>query len=169
MVLVDPRDVTQAGIYADEELATYEGVIGLYGLVGRLGIQRWSSANTELLQDLPPRQRDESAALGLSYRQLRGAQAEWELGNRAADAVALSDVPLVTPLIVLSASEADSSFDERQRAAFTAQHAQLAARSPRWEHREVVGADHLTVVTRADHAQAVSAAVQELFVQPHSP
>jgi pimeloyl-ACP methyl ester carboxylesterase len=163
VVLIDPRDVTQEGIYTAEELAAFEQVIGMYGLAGRLGIVRMNGAAAAATQDLPPQQAAAGAALTASYRHLGNARAEWDLGNSAAELVRRIDVAPTTPLRVLSAGAADDSFNVQQRTAMTAQHAQLAERSPHWTHQVVDGAEHVSIVTRQEFAQAVSAATLEML------
>jgi pimeloyl-ACP methyl ester carboxylesterase len=84
VVLVDPRDVTQAGIYADEELAAYEEVTGFYGIAGRLGVLRWNGANTEPSDDLPPRRGPKlrPSACRTATRGGRGGSGSWATARR---------------------------------------------------------------------------------------
>lgn len=65
---------------------------------------------------------------------------------------------------VVSAPVPEGGF-EQARPVQDELHRELAARSSRATHQEVTGADHVTLVTKADHARAVADIVADLLVE----
>lgn len=162
LVLIDPRDITWEGVH-DEEPEINPFIFRLVALAGRLGLVRLYGSLATDVQGLPPRQYEEASALMYSYHHMRNLEADAYLGDSAAAWLQRGEQLEDLPLVVLSAAEPGGGFDARQREALNALHVRLAARSPHGIHRIVPGADHVTISTRQENAQAVTDAVVELL------
>lgn len=164
LVLVDPRDVTWEGVHAQEpEMSPL--VSRTLALAGRLGIVRLYGAAAADIQGLPPMQMEAARAIAYSYHHIKNIEQEGYLGDSAAALLLERGETLEgVPLIVLSASGPGTVFNPQQRQALNALHGRLAARSTLGTHRIVPGADHVSITTYQEHAQAITDAILELVL-----
>jgi pimeloyl-ACP methyl ester carboxylesterase len=174
LVLVDPRnrdlatdnaeifqqDAAQSG--ADEPL-----FLRVMPLAAGLGAARLLDPMKPYVDQLPPEEGGQARAAAASPEYWRSIYPDGRLGESAAALLAAQGGSLGDrPLIILSAETPDMTFDASARPRFTAMHARMATTlSTRGEHRLVPGADHQTIVTNPQYAQAISDAVREVVVR----
>lgn len=170
VILVDPRDLSitefTEAIYPEHAPVSVEPTLGerlLPPLAARLGIMRLADMLGEYVDQLPPQRAAEARATLASTHQYDGMIPDALLGESAAHVIADREHLSVTPLIVLSGSEADAAFPGRARTRFNELHQHMAASlSQRGEHRIIQGADHYTIVTDRYYADQVTAAIRDI-------
>lgn len=130
--------------------------------LARLGVFRVYNPRAAVLGDLPDAAAAELGAISVT--------AEY-LGASAREGAALRDIAAAVPadfgelpVRVVSAPVPEPGFEDARRVQDELHH-ELAARSPRATQLEVAGADHVTLVTKADHARAVAGIVADLLIE----
>jgi pimeloyl-ACP methyl ester carboxylesterase len=156
-----PAETTQALELAQRQLA-------LAPLLARLGTFRLLDVQRDLLASLPEdaalqhRARSVTAGGMRAYaREAAGLPDLLEEVARAEEAAGAAFGGL--PVRVISATEPGEGETRRARASMDAMHVELASRSPMATHVRIEGADHLSLVTDADHARRVATLVLELL------
>jgi pimeloyl-ACP methyl ester carboxylesterase len=166
LILVDPRDTSQEGIFEPAEADMSPAALTLISTAGRLGVVRLAGIAAQDAHGLPPRQFDEAVAITPAYHHLRHLRSEGYLGNSAAAYLLAGEMLESIPLVVLSGTEADGAFDARQREALLQRHAQIASLSAQGRHELVPGAGHVTIVTNPEYAESITRAVLSLLEAP---
>ncbi len=91
------------------------------------------------------------------------------LAESAVPAIRDNDYLEGKPVVVVSAGQADGSFSGEKRIRFTEMHSEMAESiSFQGEHRVVEGADHFSIVTDQQHAEAVADIVEGVVEEAKS-
>jgi pimeloyl-ACP methyl ester carboxylesterase len=163
MVLVDPRDLTWQGVYAEGEGDVPVNFFRTLAVLSRFGVTRLLGVAAQGAEGLPPQQYGEAVAIGSTAQYAEGFLAEARYGDSAITFLNAHEQQHDWPLIVLSAGAPDQAFSGPARSGFTTLHARLAdSLSSSGGHRIVDGAGHLTIVTHEEHARTVSHTVREM-------
>ena len=157
-----PAEVTAALEEAERQLAVAP-------LLARLGVFRVVDVQAAIVEALPEdageqhRARSVTAAGMRAYhREVAGLPALLDEIARTEEAAAVGTFGDL-PVLVVSASEPGEGESPAARATMDTLHRELAARSPAASHVTVAGADHLSLVTDADHAAEVAALVRSFI------
>jgi pimeloyl-ACP methyl ester carboxylesterase len=154
LVLVDPRDVTWT---------VSSGEVGLLAALSRVGFFRLTGVAAQQAEGLPSPAYEQGVAFWSSHSHWRSMGTETRLGDEAAALLGNDGDLYGQRFIILTATEPDGSFGPEVRALWLSQHLALAEQSPYGQQRLVPGADHVTVVSNAAYAQAVTDAILELM------
>ena len=130
--------------------------------LARLGVFRLYNPQAAALEDLPDAAAVQLGAISVTAEHLRASAREGAALRDIAASVPADFGEL--PVRVVSAAVPESGFEEA-RAVQDELHRELAARSPRATHQEVAGADHVSLVTKANHARAVARIVADLLIE----
>ena len=101
--------------------------------------------------------------MGPGSREMPLQWPEGEAVRQVAAATDLGDRPLIVLSRTLNSIQAPSEPPDAFTQAHLASHANLANLSSRGEHWPVAGADHLSLMTQADHAQVVADAILKVL------
>lgn len=165
MVLVDPRDLTWQGVYAEEESRVPTGMFRLLGILSNFGVTRLTGFAANQAVGLPDESFNQAVAIGSTPQYMNGLLHDARYGETAVDYLVKGENWRDMPVVVLSAGEADEAFNATQRKNFNTLHATLASRSSQGEHRVVPGAGHLSIIMRQEYAASVIEAIAELAAQ----
>lgn len=134
-------------------------------LLARLGVFRLQNINGEYVNQLPSPAAAVARTILASTQQWRGFVPDTYVADSAETLLRHGEDLGSMPLVVLSAEQPDpynfSKPAERDR--FTALHKQMATLSQRGTHQIVAGSDHASIVTQREHAQAVTAAINQVI------
>jgi pimeloyl-ACP methyl ester carboxylesterase len=171
VVLVDPRyrdlDTDNTEIFQRAPAAPDASeplFLRAMPILAGLGAARLIDPLKPYVDQLPPEEGGQARAAVASPEYWRSIYPDGQVGESAAALLAAQGDNLGDrPLIILSAGTPDMNFDPTARPRFTAMHARMAATlSTRGEQRLVPGADHQTIATNPQYAQAISDAVREV-------
>lgn len=178
LVLLDPVHEDQLArqpAEATERLEQAQQQLAVAPLLARLGVFRLVDVQGEVVAALPEdagvqhRGRSVTAAGMRAYARevavLPDLLDEVARAEGTADATASWGLPAV----IISATEPGEGETLDAREAMDAMHRDLADRSPTARHTAIAGADHLSLITDADHASEVAATVLELLAELGSP
>lgn len=163
MVLVDPRPVSWDLVYPDGGGEVDERLFQIIGIAARLGVVRLTGIAEDGAAGLPEQQFHEAVARTTTQRHFQQSVNDGKVGESAIEVILEQEDLGEMPLIVLSAEEADSAFDDAARAGMNASHLEIVALSSQAEHRVVGGAGHITIVTHEASAQTTVTAVRDLL------
>jgi pimeloyl-ACP methyl ester carboxylesterase len=160
MVLVDPSHERQAEMIPDYEsdMAAGATMMRIASITSRLGIHRLYDPFAAAVADLPEPQLSQVRAAQVTPGYFRAYRAEFaaldDIGaTLAAGATDLGQLPLTVLIAASSVSdEAQATVD-----AAVELREELADLSTRGRTVLLDGAEHVTIVTRAEHAQVVAA------------
>jgi pimeloyl-ACP methyl ester carboxylesterase len=163
LVLLDPAHEQQLERLPEDAVAEFEQAGTMFrwaARLARLGLFRLSNPQQDATTDLPPAAAEQIVRVSAAARYWQVAGAEVE----AFDAVAAAPPPDLgdLPVMIISAgrdvpdgppvSEVMSELDR-----------ELASRTPRATHHTIDDADHLTLLTDAEHARAASELIAGLL------
>lgn len=164
MVLVDPRPVSWEVVFPEGGGEVNKTLLRVIGIAARFGIVRLSGIAEDGAAGLPEQQFNETVAKTTTQRHFQQAVKDGEVGDSAVEVILDQEDLGEMPIIVLSAEEADDTFDSEARPRLTASHVEMAELSTRGEQRTVPGATHITIVTHEDTAEATVDAVRDMLV-----
>lgn len=165
MVLVDPRGLTWEGVFAEEASRVPTEMYRILGVLSHFGVTRVMGFAANQVEGLPTESYQQAVAIGSTPKFMNGILHDARYGETAIEFLKEGEDLRNIPLIVLSAGEADESFNATQRKNFNALHASLAEQSSAGEHRVVPGAGHLSIIMDQENAQVVTETIRGLVDQ----
>jgi pimeloyl-ACP methyl ester carboxylesterase len=172
LVLLDPvheDQLERQPAAATEQLEQARRQLAVAPLLARLGVFRLLDVQGDIVAALPEDAGEQHRARSVTAAGMRAYGREVAvlpdlLAEVARAEAAAGDVTFGgLPALIISATEPGEGETLEARAAMDAMHRDLAGRSPIARHVTVPGADHLSLVTDANHAREVAAAVRDLL------
>ena len=169
LVLLDPADERQIGRLPEAAVAEFEQAGPMFrwaARLARLGLFRISNPQQQATTDLPGAAAHQIVTVSAAARYWQAAGAEVD----AFDALAAAPPHGFgeVPVMVISAGR-DVPDGPPIREVMDELHRELVARAPQATHHIIGEADHLTLLTVEEHAQAVSELIRELLGQEVDP
>jgi pimeloyl-ACP methyl ester carboxylesterase len=172
LVLLDPVHEDQLArqpAAATEQLEQAQQQLAVAPLLARLGVFRLLDVQGDIVAALPEDAGEQHRARSVTAAGMGAYGREVAVLPDLLDEIAHAEAAAGDatfgglPALIISATEPGEGETFEARAAMDAMHRDLAGRSPIARHVTVPGADHLSLITDADHAREVAAAVRDLL------
>jgi pimeloyl-ACP methyl ester carboxylesterase len=177
LVLLDPVHEEQLALLPDEALDQLDEAqqqLALAPVLARLGVFRLVDPQAAIVAALPEDAGGQHRARSITSAGMRAYGREVAVLADLLDEVGHAEAAASTatgtgqafgglPVVIISATEPADGESAAARAVMDTLHRELAERSPAASHRDVAGADHLSLVFDAEHAAEVAGHVSELL------